>query len=251
MQLVFVLITGIFIGGITGYLGSLMLGKRMSLIGGPLGHLALPGIGLALVYSFDIFLGAVISITLGVIFIWFLESKTRLPIEALTGIIFASGVSLGLLVLPIGHAKEAIVGNMEMIGLLDMLLSTTLLVIIFLTIRKIYPKIILSSISEDLAKSKKVNVKKISFIYLLAIALVTALEVKLIGILLTAALFTIPASAARNFSKNLSQYQTFSILIGALSTAGGIILSQAINLPAGPLIILSTGGFFLISLLKR
>ena len=55
-QFILSLITAIFIGGIAGYLGSLMLTKRMALIGGPLGHLALPGAALGLLYGFNIFL---------------------------------------------------------------------------------------------------------------------------------------------------------------------------------------------------
>ncbi len=46
------------IGAVAGYLGTLMLSKRMSLVGGPLGHLTLPGITLALLYGFDVSLGA-------------------------------------------------------------------------------------------------------------------------------------------------------------------------------------------------
>ena len=48
-QLLLSLIAGIFIGGTAGYLGTLMLSKRMALVAGPLGHLTLPGIALALV----------------------------------------------------------------------------------------------------------------------------------------------------------------------------------------------------------
>ena len=41
-QLILSLITGIFIAGTAGYLGTLMLSKRMALVAGPLGHLTLP-----------------------------------------------------------------------------------------------------------------------------------------------------------------------------------------------------------------
>ena len=52
------LTAGVFIGGLAGYLGSLMLSKRMALVAGPLGHLAVPGVALALVYGFDPSIGA-------------------------------------------------------------------------------------------------------------------------------------------------------------------------------------------------
>jgi len=251
MELFLSLITGISIGAAAGYLGSLMLSKRMALVGGPLGHLALPGIALGLIYHFDIFLGALASIILGVLFIWFFEIKTRLPLEVLTGVVFSLGVALGFLILPIENAEEAIIGDITAVGLSDAILALVLAVGVFLTIRKIYQKIILSSISEDLAKGKKINIRKMNFIYLLAIALITALEVKLVGIILTAALFAIPAAAARNLSRDLFQYQTLSTLIGSLSVVFGILLFEITSLSAGPLIILSAGFFFALSLLSK
>ena len=69
-QLFLSLICGILIGGTAGYLGTLMLSKRMALVAGPLGHLTLPGIALALIYGFDVSLGAFPFVILGTIFIW-------------------------------------------------------------------------------------------------------------------------------------------------------------------------------------
>jgi ABC-type Mn2+/Zn2+ transport system permease subunit len=65
-QLLMSLISGIFIGGAAGYLGSLMLSRRMALVAGPLGHLTLPGIALALMYGFDVSLGAFPFVILGI-----------------------------------------------------------------------------------------------------------------------------------------------------------------------------------------
>ena len=203
MAFIFILITGALIGALAGYLGSLMVTKRMGLVGGPLGHLALPGVAIALVFQFDIFIGGLMSIFLGTLLIWFLQTKTELPTEALIGIIFASGVALGFLFLPMSRAEEAIVGDITLIGSYDMLLVAISTIFVFIIMEKIYNKLVLAAISEELAKGKWQNLRKINFGYLLAIALITALEVKLMGILLTAALFVIPASAGRNMSKNL------------------------------------------------
>jgi len=251
MAFIFVLITGALIGALAGYLGSLMVTKRMGLVGGPLGHLALPGVAIALIFQFDIFFGGLISILLSVLLIWLLQTKTELPTEALIGIIFASGVALGFLFLPMSRAEEAIVGDIALIGLYDMLLVAISAILVFVIMEKIYNKLVLATISEELAKGKWQNLQKINFGYLLAIALITALEVKLMGILLTAALFVIPASAARNMSKNLKQYKSLSICLGALSALSGILLFKITLFPAGPLVILSASCFFLFSFLFK
>jgi len=108
-QFLLSLISGISIGGTAGYIGALMLQKKMALAAGPLGHLALPGVALALVFGFNISLGAFPFIILGIFLIWLLEVKTKLPTEALTAIVFASGVAIGFLFLPIEQAEIALI----------------------------------------------------------------------------------------------------------------------------------------------
>jgi ABC-type Mn2+/Zn2+ transport system permease subunit len=43
MQVILALLMGIFVGGVAGYVGSLMLTRRMSLVAGPLGEYCLFG----------------------------------------------------------------------------------------------------------------------------------------------------------------------------------------------------------------
>src|SRR4030042_3969405 len=179
------LVVGIFIGGATGYLGSLMLSKRMALVAGPLGHLTLPGIALALMYGFDVSLGAFAFVVLGIILIWLFEIRTKLPMEALTAIVFASGVAITFLFLPIEQAETALLGDITRVRFLEAALSVMLTLLLFSVIKKIYPKIVLINISEELAQSEKVNVKKYNLIYLGCVAAMVALGVKMVGGLLT------------------------------------------------------------------
>jgi len=245
------LISAIFIGGTAGYLGSLMITKRMSLIGGPLGHLALPGVALALVYHFNVFLGALLTIVLGGILVWLLEIKTKAPMEALTGLVCATGVALGFLILPFSdehQLEEALIGDITKISFTETILVIILCTLIFLMIKKIYSKLVLAEISEDLAKTEGIDVKKYNFIYLSSIAIIVALTVKLVGGLLPVALIVIPALTTKNISKSSFQYSFGSLISGAVSTVLGIFLSKITNFLAGLLIILYGFLIFLTSL---
>ena len=246
-QFLLSLIVGIFVGGAAGYLGTLMLSKRMALVAGPLGHLTLPGIALALIYGFDISLGAFPFVVLGIVFIWLFEIRTKLPMEALTAVVFASGVAIAFLFLPIGQAEAALVGDISKVNLWESAISVVLTVSLFLIITKIYPKMILINISEDLAKSQAINVKKCNLVYLILIAVIVALGVKIVGGLLTAALAAIPACSARNLSRNIFQYAFGATIIGIISSSLGIFIFELTGFPAGPLIILANAVIFLIS----
>jgi len=250
-QFLLSLVVGIFIGGVAGYLGSLMLTRRMALVAGPLGHLTLPGIALALMYGYDVSLGAFPFVIFGIILIWLFEMRTKLPMEALTAVVFASGVAITFLFLPIEQAEAALVGDISRVRFAEAIILVVLAFLLFLVVKKIYPKIVLINISEELAQSEKVNIKKYNLIYLGSIAMIVALGVKMVGGLLTAALVAIPASAARNLSRNLAQYAFGAMMIGVVSSFLGILFFKLTGFPAGPLIILASTFIFLISLIFK
>lgn len=242
------LITAIFVGGAAGYVGSLMLTKRMALVGDAFGHVALPGMGLALLSDLNVSLGAFAFLFLGVLAVWYLEPKTQLPAETLVGIIFVLSLAVGFLITPQPELLEALFGDISKVSFIGTIISATVSVLVGLTVWKIYPKITLGSISEDIAAANKINVKKYNFIYLLMVAVVVALGVRIVGSLLAGALVIIPAAAARMISANLRQYAAFSAGFGILSCIFGILLAQAINFSAGPIIILVCSFFFLVAL---
>ena len=250
-QFLLSLVVGIFIGGVAGYLGSLMLGRRMALVAGPLGHLTLPGIALALMYGFDVSLGAFPFVILGIVLIWLFEMRTKLPMEALTAVVFASGVAITFLFLPIGQAEAALVGDISRVRFAEAIISVVLAFLLFFIVKKIYSKIVLINISEELAQSEAINIKKYNLIFLGSIAIIVALGVKMVGGLLTAALVAIPASTARNLSRNLAQYAFGAMVIGIISSFLGILFFKLTGFPAGPLIILASTLIFLISLIFR
>jgi zinc transport system permease protein len=250
-QFLLSLVAGIFIGGIAGYLGSLMLSRRMALVAGPLGHLTLPGIALALIYGFDVSLGAFPFVIFGIVLIWLFEMRTKLPMEALTAVVFASGVAITFLFLPIEQAEVALVGDISRVNLAEGVISVIVALLLFLVVKKIYPKIVLVNISEELAQSEGMNIKKYNLIYLGCIAMIVALGVKMVGGLLTAALVAIPASTSRNLSRNLTQYAFGAMVIGILSSFLGISFFKLTGFPAGPLIILASTLIFLISIIFK
>lgn len=250
-QLTLALIMGIFVGGLAGYIGSLMMTKRMALMGGALGHLALPGIALALYYHFDVSIGALIFLIFGISIIWGIEQITNLPTEAITAIVFPAAMSVTFLFLPKGKAIPALIGDISSITYKSMLTTSIIALSIFIITKKIFSKMVLMSISSEISKVSGINTKLYNFLYLACIAITIALGVRIVGGLMTAALVAIPASTSKNLSKTLFSYSYLSMFFGIISSIIGILLSQYTGIEAGPLIIISSSTIFLISLLLK
>jgi ABC-type Mn2+/Zn2+ transport system permease subunit len=201
----------------------------MALVAGPLGYLSLPGVALALVYGFDVSLGAFPFVIGGAAAIWLLEARTRLPMEALTALVFATGVAVAFLFLPVGQAEAALVGDIASATGRDAAISSGVCLGVALAVNRSYPQMVLINVSEDLATSEGIDVRKHNLLFLLLISVVVALGVKMVGGLMTAALMAIPPAAARN----VGRYAFGSMAVGVVSSVLGILLAEITGGPAG------------------
>ena len=82
------LIIGIFVGLSAGYLGSLMVLRRMALVGDALSHVALPGLALGILFNFYPFIGAFVFLFGCALVVWHVERVTRLSVETIVGAMY-------------------------------------------------------------------------------------------------------------------------------------------------------------------
>lgn len=245
------LITSLFVGLVSGYLGSFMVLRRMSLVGDALSHVALPGIALAMMWHINPFIGAFVALLLGIIFIWAIEQHTKLNTEALVGLTFTGALAVGLLITPHEEVLDALIGDISQITKTDAAIGIALSIVIYLIMRSLERSLILSSLSTDLAKTTKVNTSKTNFIFLLLVAGIVALGIKVVGTLLMGALVIIPAIAARNMTTSMSGYTKTSTFIGGFSAITGILIAHAFDWTAGPIVVLVGCVVFGVSLFGK
>ncbi len=224
-----------------------MVLKRMSLVGDALSHVALPGIAIALTFGINPMLGALVALTIATFGIWYLAENSEIYPEALVGVFFTASLSLGLLLTPEPELLEALFGNIDKIGMLDGLMVVAGAVTIFVITSLISKKLLLGVVSEDLAKSQKIDVPKINLIYLLLVALVVAMGVKFLGTLLTGAMVIIPAVTAKNFAKSIKSFHLLSIIIGVVSSVAGILIAKYFGISSGPAVVLTAVSLFALS----
>lgn len=246
-SLIILLTAGALVGAISGYLGSFMVLKRMSLVGDALSHVALPGMAIALVYNFNPMIGAFIALTLAVIGVWYLGEKSEIYPEALVGVFFTASLAIGILITPEPELLEALFGNLEKIGFIDAVAIAVSVSVILILISTISKKLLLGIVSEDLAKAQGIKMKNVNLIYLLLVGFVVALGVKFVGTLLMGALVIVPAVAAKNLSKSIKSYQILGSLLGVVSVVFGLLISNYFHFSSGPIIVLVSILIFILS----
>ena len=69
-----------------------------------------------------------------------------------------------------------------------------------------------------------------------------------LGTLLSVGLMILPAAAARFWLTRVGPMCLLAVAIGALSSAMGLLFSFHVSIASGPAIILTAGGFYLLSM---
>jgi zinc transport system permease protein len=228
-----------------------MITRRMALVGDALGHVALPGMGIALLLQIDPGIGAFVFLLFGIFLVWQLGEQTALSLETVVGIVFVSSLAVGFLIVPEPELLESLIGDISKVSLSMAVISLLLSGVVFLLVRRIYSGILLVNISEDLATVEGMAPGRYNLLYLLAIAMIVSLGVKVTGSLLVGALVIIPPATARMISKNLKQYAYGSIAFGIISSLAGIFIYELSRFPAGPSIILVNALLFATLFLRK
>jgi len=249
--LILSLLTGIFVGISAGYLGSLMVLKKMALVGDALSHVALPGLALGILFNFPEFLGAFAFLFASAVIIWFLGKATKLSYETIVGAMFTLALAVGILIIPQTELLEALFGDITKVTILETAAAVIISAMAVILTKMIYKKLVLGMISEELAISRGIDVNRTNLIYLLLVSLVVAIGIKIVGTLLVGFLVIVPAAAAKNVSSDLFKYAVLSASFGAVSACSGVLFSSYLNLPTGPFVVLSGIVVFVVTIFAK
>lgn len=237
----------ISVGPTAGYLGSIMVSRRMALVGDALSHVALPGLALGLLLDFNPFLGAFAFLVAAMLATWYIQRSSVLPTETIVGVLFVLALAVGILITPEPDLLEALFGDISNVTPLDTLITMVVAAATALITRLIYGKIVLSMISKDIAVSSGVNVESINLVYLILVATIVAIGIREVGTLLVGAVVIVPAAAARNVSMSIRSYSILSSLFGGISAVAGVVAAILFNIPAGPLVVIAGVVIFVFS----
>ena len=108
------------------------------------------------------------------------------------------------------------------------------------------------AVHAELAQVEGVRVWWVSAAYMVLVALMVAVAMKVVGVLLLTALLIIPAAAARRFARTPEQMAIFAVVLGALALLGGVGTSLQWDTPTGPsIVVVASALFVLVQLVPR
>lgn len=247
------LAAGVGVALVAGPLGCFIVWRRMAYFGDSLAHSALLGVALGLILGLNLTLGVVVSsITLALLLV-LLQRQRRLASDTLLGILSHAGLALSLVALSFFETLRIdllsyLFGDVLAVTMVDLawIYGGGLLALAVLAV--IWRNLLAATIHEELALAEGVPVVAVRLCFVLLIALVIAIAMKVVGILLITALLIIPAAAARQFARTPEQMALLAAAVGAVAVVLGLTGSMQWDTPAGPSIVTGAVTLFVLCL---
>jgi len=248
----------IFIGVSGGMVGSLMVLRRMSLMGDALAHSLLPGMALAYLFlgesKLSLFVGAVIAGGVTAIASSLVSLNTRLREDASFGAFFVMALALGVALVSSPQLGirvdllDFLFGNVLSITNADLWISLFMTTFTLVILSIFYRDIAIESFDCDFYRvsSKGHKLVHTGLLVLIVLNLVTALQA--LGAILSLSIFILPAVCALLWTNVWGRTLFLSSLLAVVGGVIGLFVSYHLRVPSGPSIALSLGVIYLFSL---
>ncbi len=240
---------GLILAPLLAVLGSFVTVRKMSFFADGVAHASLFGVALAIVVGITPFYGALFIGVLFGILIFVLEQYGKLASDAVIGIIFTTGLALGITIMSQqpGYQPDLIsflFGNILSVTWNQVWIIAILSVVILGIVAVLYRKLILVSLSEELAWTSGITTQRLNLLFYIILSIAVVLGVKLLGIILVSALLITPAVTSKLITRSFNIYMIISIVFALLAFVIGLFASYYFDLPSGASIVLSATTIF-------
>lgn len=247
------IIAGVGVALIAGPLGCFIVWRRLAYFGDTLSHAALLGVALAFLFEINITLAVFVVSACVSIALLLLQRRASLSADALLGLLAHSSLALGLVVLAFMtwvrmDLMGFLFGDILAVSRMDIAVIWIGGIFVLAILAVIWRPLFAGTVNRELAEAEGMNPQRADIVFMLLMALVIAISMKIVGVLLITAMLIIPAATARRFATGPEQMAVLAALVGAAAVVGGLFGSLEWDTPSGPSIVVAALSLFVLAL---
>ena len=243
---------GIGLALVAGPVGCFVVWRRMAYFGDSLAHSALLGIALGFLLGIDPIFGVAATAILAALMMAGLQLRQRLASDTLLGILSHGGLAFGLIAIGLTQGLRTdlfgyLFGDVLAIDARDLAWIWIGGGAALVGLAVIWRPLLALTVHEELARAEGKPVALAKLAYLLLIALVVAVAMKIVGVLLVTALLIIPAAAARALARSPEAMAAIAAAMGVVAVLAGLAASWWLDTPSGPSIVAAATLLFFLT----
>ncbi|WP_282028624.1 metal ABC transporter permease [Paracoccus marcusii] len=244
-------LAGLGLALVAGPLGSFVVWRRMAYFGDSTAHAAILGVAMALAFEVSIYAGTLAVAVAMACLVSALVTRGQ-AMDTILGVLSHSALAVGLVAISFVPAARSdlssyLFGDILAVGRADLVLIWTGAALVLAVLALRWQRLVTSSLNEELAMAAGIDPRVERLILSLALAVVVALAIRVVGSLLISAMLIVPAAAARTWARTPERMAAGAALIAAASVILGLWASLRLDTPAGPSIVTAAAIFFVVS----
>ncbi len=243
------LLGGLGVALAAGPLGAFIVWRRMAYFGDTLAHSGLLGVVLGIALNINPELGVVTTCLTVAVVLVLLQRQRWLAADTLLGILAHTSLSLGLVTLAFLETVRVdlisyLFGDILAISPTDLYWIWGGAMLALAVLAWLWRPLLAATVHEELAQVEGVPVFAVRLAFMLLIAIVIAVAMKVAGILLITSLLIIPAAAARRFARSPEGMAALASGLGCVAVVAGLWASLRWDTPAGPSVVVAAAVLF-------
>lgn len=220
-------------------------------MGDAISHAVLPGVALAYMFGFSLFIGAVTTGVLTALGTGYISQNSKIKEDAAIGIAFTASFALGIVLITSMRGSgidlwHILFGNVLAVSRNDLLMTLSLGITVLISIVLFYKQLLLSTFDPVMAQATGMPVKTIHYLLMLLLSLVTVASLQTVGIILVVAMLIIPGATAYLLTHRLPVMLILAALFGVCSSVLGVYLSYIYDVATGASIVVVASIFFFL-----
>ena len=250
------LLAAFVVGVVCAVMGTFVVLKGLAFIGDAVSHAAFPGLVIAFMLGWPLYIGGAIAAVATSLAIGWVSRRSQLRFDTSVGVLFAGMFALGIVLFStlqnyVADLLSYLIGNVLAITVVDLIqvvvLGAGILVVIIL-LRK---ELLFATFDPAGAAASGLPVAALEYGLLALLGVTIIVSIQAVGIILVVAMLVTPAAAAQLLVTRFDRMMITAIAISAISTVVGLYLSFYFNIASGATIVLVQTGIFLFVLLGR
>jgi zinc transport system permease protein len=250
------LIACVAVGASSPTIGAFLVQKRLSLVGDGVGHVAFAGVGLGLLVGVWPVWTALAFAVVGAVGVEMLRARKKAGGDLALALFFYAGIALGTVFAAKAgdldlEALPYLFGDPCKIspsGLLAMLVVVGAVAGGVWSLRRVLFAIVTD---EDWARVEGLPVDTLSVALAGLTAAVIVAGMKVVGLLLVAALMVLPVASAQLLARSFRRTVALAAVIGAGSAVIGVVIGRAFDLSISGTIVLVAAAVFTVASIAR
>ena len=230
-------------GLLGGLLGSFVTLRQLSFFSHAVGHAALVGIALGVLLQLN---PTVMLLPFTLVFglvVLYLIDQTDLASDSVLSIVLSGALAMGVILTSLiqgyrGNLMGVLFGDVLAINGTDLILTLLVLVASSIFLLSTLRQQILLTLNPAVAQVQGIPVQLYRYAFVVLLSLAVAVAIKAVGVLLVNAFLVIPASTAKLLSHHFARFLAMSVILGAISSIVGMLVSGLFNFASGPSIVL-------------